>query len=353
MGDAFSWVMEMVTAALADNDFFAGGLMLAVFGMLSGFLYRLVGPLKAFLKRRYTITIEVRDREPFRWVAEWLAGEATERGCRLLSVSEDSAEKPGETVDEMASKAIWVDDGYGDWDESELQTGRPIDSVILEGDNADSMIRDLEAFFSTRERYEQVGAPYRRGYLFHGPPGCGKTSLAKAMATESGANLYVLSVSSNKLTDEGLVRRLSRMKPRSIVVLEDVDAAFHGRDSNGDGVTFSGLLNAIDGVASSEGRILVMTTNHKDKLDPALIRPGRADVHLELGLANADMAARLFMRFFPDDPLAARRFALSASGVTPAAIQVHLFKHWDDVKGAVTMGRESPTVQNRSLALDG
>ncbi len=417
ISDFFAWVTEQITSALADNEFFAGGLMLAVCGMLSGFVYKVVGPLKAFLRRRYTITIEVRDREPFGWTAEWLASKAAERGCRLLSVSEDNAAKPGKVEDELASKAvfvpgrgshlfwvdrrpvwvsrsledatesingftfkvdtitlttpgsdpavlkkvilsaelayrtrrnhrlsIWCDDGYGDWDESELQVGRPIDSVILEGDNANTIVADLDEFLATRERYEKVGAPYRRGYLFYGPPGCGKTSLAKAMATESAADLYVLSISSNKLTDEGLMRRLSRVKPGGIVVLEDVDAVFHGRESKGDGVTFSGLLNAIDGVASTEGRILVMTTNHKDKLDFALIRPGRADVHLRLGPADADMAARLFMRFFPDDWGTAQRFALFAAGATPAAIQTHLFKHWDDAEGAINAWQDiTPT----------
>jgi chaperone BCS1 len=78
---------------------------------------------------------------------------------------------------------------------------------------------------------------------------------------------------------------------RSILLLEDVDAAFVGR-SAADGtasssrITFSGLLNAIDGVAAQEGRVLFMTTNHVEKLSEALVRPGRVDVRLEFKLAD-------------------------------------------------------------------
>jgi chaperone BCS1 len=65
-------------------------------------------------------------------------------------------------------------------------------------------------------------------------------------------------------------------------------------------VTFSGLLNALDGVRSQEGRILMMTTNHREKLDPALLRPGRADMHVELNYASEKQMRGLFKKFFPD-----------------------------------------------------
>jgi chaperone BCS1 len=68
----------------------------------------------------------------------------------------------------------------------------------------------------------------------------------------------------------------------------------------GRSVTFSGLLNALDGVRSQEGRILMMTTNHREKLDPALLRPGRADVHVELNYASVKQMKGLFKKFFPD-----------------------------------------------------
>lgn len=94
------------------------------------------------------------------------------------------------------------------------------------------------------------------------------------------------------LNDDSLNTLLNSTEVNSIILLEDIDAIFQGRESvqekrdGGQSVTFSGLLNALDGVRSQEGRILIMTTNHKDKLDPALLRPGRADRCIELGNAK-------------------------------------------------------------------
>ena len=97
------------------------------------------------------------------------------------------------------------------------------------------------------------------------------------------------------MNDDGLNRTLNDAPARTIILLEDIDAIFVQRevvatDPNQDyhrrGVSFSGLLNALDGVRSQEGRILFMTTNHKEKLDPALLRPGRCDFHVLLNNAS-------------------------------------------------------------------
>ena len=102
------------------------------------------------------------------------------------------------------------------------------------------------------------------------------------------------------------------------------------------GVSFLGLLNAIDGVAAQEGRALVMTTNHKERLDPALIRPGRADVHTELGLVCAATARRLFERFFPRERDLARVFEqrLGNQRHSPAQIQGWLLANSADPEAA-------------------
>jgi chaperone BCS1 len=114
--------------------------------------------------------------------------------------------------------------------------------------------------------------------------------------------------------------------------VEDIDCAFvkrHKANGKESGLTFSGLLNAIDGVASSEGRILVMTTNHLEKLDPALVRPGRADVQLWFGNATADQARRLFERFFPERVDLARHFEerVEERQWSMAALQEYLMLH--------------------------
>lgn len=108
-----------------------------------------------------------------------------------------------------------------------------------------------------------------------------------------------MSLSGEKLDESNLVDAFQSIPFKSIVLLEDVDAIFINRKNNTkSSISFSNLLNALDGIRSSEGRILFMTTNHKDKLDPALLRPGRADIHIELTFADTFQVKGLFENFY-------------------------------------------------------
>ena len=145
------------------------------------------------------------------------------------------------------------------------------------------------------------GVPYTRGYLLYGPPGTGKTSFVQAIAGALKLNLCYLNLSSGDIDDDQLNRLLSEAPERSIILLEDVDAMFLQRDQvQHQKISFSGFLNALDGVRSQEGQILFMTTNHKERLDPALLRPGRADVLVKLNYASENQMIQLFTRFFPN-----------------------------------------------------
>lgn len=219
---------------------------------------------------------------------------------------------------------------------------RPIASVILEPGILEKVLADAEAFLASREWYESVGIPYRRGYLFEGAAGSGKTSAILAIAGALELNVFMLSLGARGMDDDKLNNLLSQVPTRSVVLLEDVDATFVGRDMSKDAagisaVTFSGLLNALDGAAAREGRILFMTTNHVEKLDPALIRPGRADMRLHFGHASKMQAALLFLRFFPDRaPLAAQFAAMTMTDCVPMArIQEHLLIYRDDAQQAL------------------
>jgi chaperone BCS1 len=103
-------------------------------------------------------------------------------------------------------------------------------------------------------------------------------------------SICYLNLSGGRLNDNSLNTCLNNCPANSIILLEDIDAIFVERTAvnRGRGVSFSGLLNALDGVRSQEGRILFMTTNHRDRLDPALMRPGRADVHVKLDYASLE-----------------------------------------------------------------
>lgn len=125
-------------------------------------------------------------------------------------------------------------------------------------------------------------------------------------------HICYVNLSSGRFDDDGLNLCLNQAPTNSIILLEDIDGIFVQRESVlkkdfGDNseektsyITFSGLLNALDGVRAQEGRIIVMTTNHREKLDAALMRPGRCDLQVELYNASAMQMYKMFKKFFPD-----------------------------------------------------
>ena len=112
--------------------------------------------------------------------------------------------------------------------------------------------------------------------------------------------MAVLSLSNRLLSDETLRGLVDALPPATLLLIEDVDCVFKSERTTTEqtGVTLSGLLNALDGVSSREGRVLFLTTNHPERLDPALVRPGRVDRKVELGHATPDQARRLFLWFY-------------------------------------------------------
>jgi len=185
---------------------------------------------------------------------------------------------------------------------------RPLSSVIVEGHTKETLRQDAVRFLGSEKWYVGKGIPYRRGFLLHGPPGCGKTSLVTALAGELRLPIVVIPLNSKDMDDQMLMKVMGDAPKDSIVLVEDIDCALpRGADQQGVAVarmtgrmpvTFSGLLNAIDGVGAQEGRLLFMTTNHLDRLDEALIRPGRVDVKFYLGKASRAAAGELFDQFF-------------------------------------------------------
>lgn len=262
----------------------------------------------------------------------------------------------------------------GTWSKTSSRPSRPMDTVILDAEQKQMIINDMNEYLhpASPKWYATRGIPYRRGYLFHGPPGTGKTSLSFALAGIFGLEIYAISLQEPSLTEGDLMQLFNGLPRRCIVLLEDVDAAGLIRDGMSDenhekrkkkrerkeaenesenpkknknqvagekakkpedytlkdlaielkstsgqatggkglrnsnsqkgesntGISLSGLLNAIDGVATHEGRVLIMTTNHPEMLDAALVRPGRVDRKVEFRLAMKEQVRELFVRMY-------------------------------------------------------
>jgi mitochondrial chaperone BCS1 len=152
------------------------------------------------------------------------------------------------------------------------------------------------------------------------------------LASALGLDICILSLTERGVDDDQLRSLLAVVPERSLLLLEDVDCVCRGRDVEGD-VSFSGLLNALDGVCASEGRILVMTTNHPEQLDPALGRPGRVDLEVEVPHADTEQAARMFKTYFPDavDELCAA-FTAMAADMSMAELQSFLMRYDNPVE---------------------
>ncbi|XP_059293159.1 AAA-ATPase At5g17760-like [Lycium ferocissimum] len=188
------------------------------------------------------------------------------------------------------------------WDSVNLEHPSTFDTIALEPSLKKTIIEDLDRFLKRKEFYRRVGKAWKRGYLLYGPPGTGKSSLIAAIANYLKFDIYDLEFSNIK-RDSDLRRLLLSTKNRSILVIEDIDCGVELPDRTENGtiystndrsrdseLTLSGLLNFIDGLWSSCGdeRVIIFTTNHKERLDPALLRPGRMDMHIHMSYLTSE-----------------------------------------------------------------
>lgn len=195
-----------------------------------------------------------------------------------------------------------IADLWGGWTEvRKLPEGR---EPVLPDGLLDRITSDLEWFNSSEGWYRSVGVPYRRGYLLHGVPGSGKTTTAIALATRMKKDIYILPM--DGINDDRLMSLMHGCRRDGLILLEDIDCITAARNREADlpkdsGIrdapTLQGLLNCIDGVATPEGRVVLATTNHLDRLDPALIRTGRFDQKHEFFNATKEQAKELALRF--------------------------------------------------------
>ncbi|KAI3842926.1 hypothetical protein MKW92_046709 [Papaver armeniacum] len=202
---------------------------------------------------------------------------------------------------------------------------------------------DLKRFVSRSEFYTRVGKAWKRGYLLYGPPGTGKTSLIAAIANHLEFDVYdmeLTSVSSNEVLRELLINTSSK----SIIVVEDIDCSIHienrekknkPRRNRGNSVSLSGLLNFVDGLWSpcAGERLIIFTTNHKEKLDPALLRSGRMDKHILLSYCNMEsfkVLAKNYLKLEEHELMKEVEELLGLLEITPADVAECLMSYDED-----------------------
>ena len=384
------------------NEFASGGLLLMIIGGLSVWLRAVPERVWHWAVRQTTMVITVKDEDAaFVWVKEWFLEQrflkrvrrvdldTTLRNERIAMIpapgkhwfwfggrpfevwfsrTENTYERSGRRVESFTFRTVgrnrtslesFVDDVvrchikragvqsrlymYNDgWEYVEGYSPRALDSVVLELGEKEHLLEDVSQFRNSKKRYERLGVPYHRGYLFYGPPGTGKTSLVSALAAHFGLSLYTLNLAD--FSDRSLMNAVNQVPRNSVLLFEDIDCMHGSRSRTGfdpvgqnvaarpgtkenvspqTGITLSGLLNVLDGFYAPTGVLFVMTTNHVEKLDQALLRPGRIDYKLCLGKATDHQKVELYRRFFPDSSdMEAREFVeASRSAETMADFQ--------------------------------
>jgi mitochondrial chaperone BCS1 len=367
------------TMLTGRNEFASGGLLLMIIGALSVWLRAVPEKLWHWIISQTTMIITVKDDDAaFVWVKEWFLEQGFLRRIRRVDLdttlrneriamipspgkhwfwfggrpfeawffrSENTHERTGRRIESLTFRTIgrnraslqhFVDDVvrchikrqgvqsylylYNDgWDCVESYSPRVLDSVVLEPGEKEHLLQDVAQFRRSKQRYERLGVPYHRGYLLHGPPGTGKTSLVSALAAYFGLSIYTVNLAD--FNDRSLIVAVNQVPANSVLLFEDIDCmkgsqsrggTETGRGQNGsamlsakenasiqNGITLSGLLNVLDGFHAPAGVLYVMTTNHVEKLDQALLRPGRIDYKLYLGGASDHQKVELYRRFFP------------------------------------------------------
>ena len=203
------------------------------------------------------------------------------------------------------------------WDSLPFKHPATFNTLALDTKLKQAVMQKLDSFSQDGEFYSQTGRAHKMGFFLFGPPGTGKTTFAAAVANHMQYSIYDLDLTGvNSNLD--LRALLTQISDRSVVVIEDIDTVElpnrgsastmqeaggpperfgrKGREEDSRSkLTLGGVLNFADGIRSSCGseHIFIFTTNHPERLDPALIRPGRMDMHIELSYCTFEVLKSL------------------------------------------------------------
>ena len=217
----------------------------------------------------------------------------------------------------------------GNWSTLSRLPKREMDTIYLDKNKKDRIFNDLKKFFEREQLYSEYGIPYKRNYLLEGVPGTGKSSLIFALASYFNMNIHIIHLGP-KVDDCVFMSAINSLPNNTILLLEDIDALFVDRkanDVNKSMVSFSGILNVLDGVGRKNKLITFMTSNYKDRLDKALIRPGRIDYIMNFDYSSEEQIKQMFDKFRPQQKNDWKKFynKISHLQLTTATLQKFFF----------------------------
>ena len=242
------------------------------------------------------------------------------------------------------------------WYKHSQKVSRHIDTIYLDNNTKRNLIADIDKFVSTETKntYESLGINYKRTYMFEGIPGSGKTSLIYAIASKYNKKIAVCNFSS-EIDDITFINMLKDLPEDSILVIEDIDCIFQERKSHDEHknmITFSGLLNGFDGVTTPNGLITIITSNYKDRLDSALIRPGRVDYIIKFDNITVQQVKQMFKRYMFDEYTEAYETAFVTSlrkaselDYSTCVLQSYLLNHIKSPKTAIAQTYEIMSIK--------
>jgi len=248
------------------------------------------------------------------------AGKKSEETIKLRTLGRSTALMRGIIKEAIKTKntdttPVFIWDGW--WSKYSEKERRARESLFFNAGELEEIEADLKNFVERKDWYRQKGIPYKRVYLFKGPPGTGKSSLALYLASMLDRKLYAASLSSIQ-NDSSLLKAFSYMHTNTgILLIEDVDSfnVVSKREEKSltletDGknevaqpkekqeMSLSTLLNCLDGPFTPDGLVVIMTTNHPEKLDDALIRDGRVDFNKEIGYVDSTVVKKALEFFY-------------------------------------------------------